>query len=636
MSHKRPSGGCAAWRRRLSAPPLLAALACISLVWGLWTAPVSARPQNLRQLSEITNKLTETSVSYGAIPALYRPRYDRVQDADLNMSQEDVVFVVMLPGGPRIYPQRFMVWHQVVNELIDDVAYAVTYCPITGTLMAYNASMNGLNLIFDLEGRLYDGNSVLIDRNSGSLWLQETGMAFEGPLLGRGMPTIPVFWTTWGAARRVYPDAPVLAQPRGSRPYGRDPYGSYLKKNTYYDNDILVYPVQRLDRRFARKTPMLCLEYENFLLAVDIAYVKKKGAVNFFLGPSALLAVHDPRLDVVRVYNRQIWAEPFLFVSQYGRLVDINTRSVWDPATGKALDGNMRGASMKQYFGGYSMWFAWYSLNPETLVIPGPGEVPADLLSLTPPGMAVLHKLTAAGREVHVEKPGAEQHAKVIDAAQIGIGRHLSRQGRAQHGFPGQGGIIRQIQNHGGTVRAGTAQMFIHDPQNIQLVRVAHHMGGQFRFARQMRGQGKAVVQAHGGQHDLARGVGFPGQTRLAPEDFHAQQAVIAGFPVPEGMIEQILLKAGHVVIQRGQQAGTGQGGVKAFAGRYAAGVVQYGHGVPELEIHGRGVALFLGALSRGIGREPLFMRADIRIHDLGCTPGRPARQVRPVLSLRL
>lgn len=77
---------------------------------------------------------------------------------------------------------------------------------------------------------------------------------------------------------------------------------------------------------------MLCLEYEGLLLAVDIDYVKKKGAVNFFLGPSALLAVHDPRLDVVRVFNRQIWAEPFLFVSQYGRLVDINTRSVWDPA----------------------------------------------------------------------------------------------------------------------------------------------------------------------------------------------------------------------------------------------------------------------------------------------------------------
>ena len=67
--------------------------------------------------------------------------------------------------------------------------------------------------------------------------------------------------------------------------------------------------------------------------------------------------------------------------------MDLNTRSIWDPATGEALDGNMRGASMKQAFGGYSMWFAWYSLNPETLVIPGPGEVPAKLLSLNPPGV---------------------------------------------------------------------------------------------------------------------------------------------------------------------------------------------------------------------------------------------------------
>lgn len=399
------SGRRAARARRIVVWPgalagLLGALLC--LFWSLWPAPLAARPQNLQQLADITKKLTETNVSYGAIPSLYRPRYDRVQDADLSMSQNEVVFVVMLPNGPHLYPQRFMVWHQVVNELIDDMAYAVTYCPITGTLSAYNASMNGLNLIFDLEGRLYDGNSVLVDRNSGSLWLQETGMAFDGPLLGRGMPTIPVFWTTWGAARRVYPNAPVLAQPRGTRPYGRDPYGSYLKKGTYYDNDILAYPVQHMDRRFPRKTVMLCLEYGEFLLAIDVAYVKKKGAVNFFLGPSALLAVHDPRLDVVRVFNRQIWAEPFLFVSQYGRLTDLNTRSLWDPATGQALEGNMRGASMKQTFGSYSMWFAWYSLNPETFVIPGPGEVPADLLSLNPPGVD-----EPAGKESNAASPPA-------------------------------------------------------------------------------------------------------------------------------------------------------------------------------------------------------------------------------------
>lgn len=354
-----------------------------------------ARPQSLEQLADIMQSVLPIPMP-GPITSLYRPNYDTVREAELKFSLQEPMFIAMLPDGPRIYPQQYLLWHQVVNEIVDDHAYAITYCPTTGTLMVYDATIQGVNLIFDVEGHttqqgfygfLYDGNSVLMDRNTGSLWLQETGMAFDGVMLGRGMATLPVFWTTWEYAKKVYPNAPVLSRPRGRRPYGRDPYGSYLRQGTYYDNDILVYPPRRMDKRFKPKTPMLCLEYENLLMSIDIGYVRNKGAVNFFMGPTPLLAVHDPVLNVIRIYNRQIWADPFLFIMQNGKLVDLTTRSVWDPSTGISLEGNMKGSSMKQYFGVYSMWFAWYSINPETLTLPGPGEVPANLLSTDAPGM---------------------------------------------------------------------------------------------------------------------------------------------------------------------------------------------------------------------------------------------------------
>lgn len=369
---------------------LLLVLCCL-----LFPAPALGRPNSLEQLAHIMQELQPISLP-GPISSLYRPRYDSVGQAELKLTGNEPVFVALLPNGPHIYPQQYMLWHQVVNELIEDHAYAITYCPVTGTLMAYDASMDGLNLIFDVEGHesdgsfygfLYDGNSVLIDRNTGSLWLQETGMAFDGPLIGHGMPTIPIFWTTWDAAKRVYPKAQVLARPRGRRPYGRDPYGSYLRKGTYYDNDVLVYPVHHQDRKFPKKTPMYCLELGNLLMAIDIGYVKKEKAVNFFMGPTPLLAVYDERLEVVRIFNRQIWSDPFLFIMKDGKLVDLTTNSVWDPITGKALSGNMEGASMKEYFGVYSMWFAWYNINPETLTVPGPGEVAKELLKPTPPGI---------------------------------------------------------------------------------------------------------------------------------------------------------------------------------------------------------------------------------------------------------
>lgn len=358
----------------------------LTIIFSIPPVKSQARPKTIEELAGFSNHLVATGVKHGSITTIYKPRFNRVQEANLALSQEEVVFVVMLPGGPRIYPQRIMVWHQVVNDVINDHAYAITYCPTSGTLMAYDASMAGQNLEFDIDGRLYEGNTVLIDRNTGSLWVQASGRAFEGALLGRGMPTLPVFWTTWGLASRFFSNAMVLAQPPGRRPYGRDPYGSYLKPGTYYDDDNLIYPVQRKDRRLHPKTPMLCLELDEPLVGIDIKYVKKKGTVNFFVGSLALLAVHDRKLDVIRIYDRQIWAEPFLFVLRNGVLTDINTRSTWDPVNGTCTNGKMQGSSMKQLFGGYNMWFAWYSMNPETFVIPGPGEVPEKLLSLDPPG----------------------------------------------------------------------------------------------------------------------------------------------------------------------------------------------------------------------------------------------------------
>ena len=56
----------------------------------------------------------------------------------------------------------------------------------------------------------------------------------------------PVYWTNWGAAKRTFPQAVVLAKPNSNKPYGRDPYGNYLRRGTYYDNDRLIYPVERM------------------------------------------------------------------------------------------------------------------------------------------------------------------------------------------------------------------------------------------------------------------------------------------------------------------------------------------------------------------------------------------------------
>lgn len=344
--------------------------------------PIQAQafPRTEKELRAIADNLTKTSVSYGQIPSINRPRYLSGGDASMGLEDREPVFMVFFPTGPKIYPQKILVWHEVINEVIKGHAYCVTYAPITGCLAAYDARVDGVNLIFDNEGRLYNNNSVLVDRNTGSFWLQLLGMAFDGPLTGKGLKMLPVWWTTWGYARKAYPEAPVLGPPLGTgKAYGRDPYGSYFLPDSYYNDERILYPLLYHDNRLHPKTRILGLEYDDLVLAVDENYVKQKGVVNFFVGPEALVAIKDPRIDVVRVFNRQVWDKPLLFKLQNGELTDIETQTRWS-FDGKALEGNLKGASLQEYSGIYAFWFAWTAFHPETLIVPGPSVVPDSAL----------------------------------------------------------------------------------------------------------------------------------------------------------------------------------------------------------------------------------------------------------------
>lgn len=364
-------------RKALVVPAGVWALSIMMLV----AVSASAMPRTEEELLTIKENMVETSVVYGQIPALIDPAYIPVKDAAMGLTGPDPVFVVFLPGGPRIYPQKIMVWHEVVNDEVDGHGYAITYSPISGSVAAYDRQVDGVNLILDTQGQIYNSNSVLIDRNTGSLWMQMLGMAFDGPLRGKGLKQIPVWWTTWQYASKVYPRAMVLATPRRERkPYGRDPYGSYLTSGNYYDDQRILFPVGlAVDRRFPLKQRILGLELDGLMMAVNEKYVRERKVVNFFFGPTPMVALLDSRLNVVRVFGRTVWGKPALFLPSPEGITDVDTGSLWT-FDGKALSGNLQGASLDEHTGVYSFWFAWAAFHPETLIVPGPSVVPDSAL----------------------------------------------------------------------------------------------------------------------------------------------------------------------------------------------------------------------------------------------------------------
>jgi hypothetical protein len=88
----------------------------------------------------------------------------------------------------------------------------------------FRANIDGKTLTVDLEG-LQGLNFVMRDRQTGSLWQQATGVAFEGPLKGKRLTLIDFLLTTWGEWRQLHPDTLALLC-RPSIPLGHKVYAT--------------------------------------------------------------------------------------------------------------------------------------------------------------------------------------------------------------------------------------------------------------------------------------------------------------------------------------------------------------------------------------------------------------------------
>ena len=186
------------------------------------------------------------------IAAIDHPKYVVAERAGL--AGTDRVLGLALGGVARAYPVRILNWHEIVNDRIGEQPVAVTYCPLCGTGIAFDARVAGQAASFGVSGLLYNSDVLLYDRGTESLWSQILGRAVTGPLKGTGLRSIPLTHTAWAAWRSRHPRTEVLSSDTGHvRDYARDPYDGYDKVPR------LMFDVQHRDDRVPVKAWVLGL-----------------------------------------------------------------------------------------------------------------------------------------------------------------------------------------------------------------------------------------------------------------------------------------------------------------------------------------------------------------------------------------
>ena len=230
--------------------------------------------------------------SKDGIPAIDRPRFVPASKASRSfLNDKDRVIALVVNGKKKVYPLKILNWHEIVNDRIGGRNVVVTFCPLCGTGMVFDAKAAGKQLDFGVSGMLYRSDMLLYDRQTESLWSQIKQEAVTGKLMGTRLQLIPSTQTTWGAWKKKHPDTLVLSTRTGyDRNYERDPYEGYDTSRGVF------FPVGKIDRRYHPKEQVLGVELAGKAKAYPFSELARvKSPFKDKVGKKTVYVVYDSK-----------------------------------------------------------------------------------------------------------------------------------------------------------------------------------------------------------------------------------------------------------------------------------------------------------------------------------------------------
>lgn len=184
------------------------------------------------------------------------------------------------------------------------------------------------------------------DLETGSLWSHILGRCMRGDLEGEELPFIPGTVTTWHEWLEKYPDTSVLNLSRKTHDY----------------------------HRFAFTEPrnfVIGLKVGLRVKAYTYAYLLKYPLIQEDIDGTPILIAFEPKTTRAFVFERSVddVAVEFDVALVDGHLTDRATKSRWDPWTGEAVSGDLKGAKLGARYGIISFRKAWAQFYPDTEII---------------------------------------------------------------------------------------------------------------------------------------------------------------------------------------------------------------------------------------------------------------------------
>ena len=322
-------------------------------------------------LCDVDQSLLSSSIPPNAIPALTKLTMVEANDPEAGyLFDEDRVLGVgdQRPGSGVSTPHPL--WHhEIINDEIDGTWVSVTFCPLTGSGLAFDPNLTGQRLDLGVSGLLFANNLVMYDRITGDLYGPQLGVAVRcgdvGGFTSQELTLMPLQEMSWARWQELHPDTKVVSSDTGfGRNYRVYPYGSYDNIN----NGKLLFPMI-VDKSRPIKERVLAVRVGDGGPGYpfgELAEIAEVVALNEMVGgvPTAIF-FEAQRGRAALAFDARVNGQTLTFdADPAGFWTDRETGSTWT-FEGTATAGPLTGEVLLTRPDAYTLfWFAWRHFQP--------------------------------------------------------------------------------------------------------------------------------------------------------------------------------------------------------------------------------------------------------------------------------
>ncbi len=307
-----------------------------------------------------SNEVFDGGPGKDGIPSVDDPQFTSATEISF-LTDDELVVGVFHNGIAKAYPHIILDWHEIVNDEIEDLKYALTYCPLTGTAINWNRTINGQETEFGVSGKLYNTNLIPYDRLTDSYWTQIGLECVNGDLIGREIETHQVVETEWGTWKESYPNSLVMNLSTGfSRSYGNYPYGDYIT-----NNDRFLFPVEPLDERLPSKERVLGVIEPNFEKAYSINLFDTERVLVENYDQGEFFVIGSKEDNYILAYENNLGLQDVVFKQSSLPIVAEDAAGNQIGMDGSILSGPMAGAQLNPLNSFIGYWFSLGAFYPE-------------------------------------------------------------------------------------------------------------------------------------------------------------------------------------------------------------------------------------------------------------------------------